>query len=286
MGSFVRNLGASLGAVALGMVAVILGSIPKDVIFAANLAYLPHLPWLIVPTAIYLWIYWRYLGGAWAPTSTSQARRKLLRANPLPIRVWFCALLAGVTGIVALVMSLRVVNRLVELPPQQFFDVSHLSLATIVAIIVVGAVVAGVVEEASFRGYMQGPIEERFGVVVAILVSGLMFAVAHLGLTAILIPYYITVAALYGVITWLTNSILPAVLLHIGGNIFSSTYLWQTGHAEWQASAVAQPLVWRTGVDQDFCLAAAYAAGSLVVTLAAYLLLAWTSRGRRAMLAP
>lgn len=62
---------------------------------------------------------------------------------------------------------------------------------------------------------------------------------AHLDFTPILLPYYVAVAAIYGMVTYLTDSILPAVVLHTGGNIYSNTDLWLRGRAEWQAPAGA-----------------------------------------------
>jgi membrane protease YdiL (CAAX protease family) len=53
-----------------------------------------------------------------------------------------------------------------------------------------------------------------------------MFAIAHLDFTLILWPYYVAVSAIYGTGTFLTNSILPAVVLHTAGNIYSNFYLW------------------------------------------------------------
>lgn len=82
---------------------------------------------------------------------------------------------------------------------------------------------------------MQGPIERRYGLPVAILITGTMFAVAHLDFTLILWPYYVAVAAIYGTVTYLTNSVLPAVVLHTGGNLYSNLDLWLHGRAEWQA---------------------------------------------------
>jgi hypothetical protein len=69
--------------------------------------------------------------------------------------------------------------------------------------------VAAIIEEAAFRGYMQGPIERHHELPVSILVTGTMFAVAHLDFTLILWPYYVAVAAIYGVVTYLTQSICP-----------------------------------------------------------------------------
>jgi len=60
---------------------------------------------------------------------------------------------------------------------------------SIVTLLLIAAPAAGIIEEAAFRGYMQGPIERRFGLLPAILITGTMFAVAHLDFTPILWPY-------------------------------------------------------------------------------------------------
>jgi len=52
-----------------------------------------------------------------------------------------------------------------------------------------------------------------------------------------LLPYYVAVTALYGVVTSLTNSILPAIILHTLGNTYSNLDLLLHGRAEWQAAS-------------------------------------------------
>ena len=126
---------------------------------------------------------------------------------------------------------------------------------------------AGIIEEAAFRGYMQGPIERRYGLLPAILITGTMFAVAHLDFTLILWPYYVAVAAIYGTVTHLTKSILPAVVLHTAGNLYSNLDLWIHGQAEWQAASVSSTLIWKTGADPAFWIAS----GGFVVVAAATL---------------
>jgi hypothetical protein len=56
-----------------------------------------------------------------------------------------------------------------------------------------------------------------------------MFAVAHLDFTLILWPCCVTVAAIYGTMTYLTDSILPSWLLHTGGSSYSNLDLWLNG---------------------------------------------------------
>ena len=230
------------------------GTIPRNIFFALNLRVVPGVPWAVPVTAIYLWIFWRYLKGKGPPESTAEERRVSLRANSVSGPVWIWALLAGGLGIVGLVLGLRVANRLILLPEQRLPDLSAVPQFTVIALLLMAAPVAGIVEEAAFRGYMQGPIEKRHGLVVAILVTGTMFAVAHLDFTPVLWPYYLAVAAIYGTVTYLTNSILPAIVLHTAGNLYSNLDLWLHGKAEWQAPGGSAQLVWKTGPDAQFWL--------------------------------
>ena len=215
-------------AVLTGAVAAAAGTVPWAVLAAANLKFFPGVPWCVPVMALYLRLLWRH------------APRTNLRANRLSEDVWGAALVAGVLGLWALVLGLNVLNRLVRLPPQQVGDMSQVPVLTVVALFAMGAVVAGFVEEASFRGYMQRPIEQRYGPVVAILVTGSVFGFAHFThpeVTLILMPYYLAVAAIYGTLAYLTNSIWPSIVLHAGGNMFVAIDFFARGQSEWQTSA-------------------------------------------------
>ena len=239
-------------AILIGMLVMLVGTIPRNIIFALNLRVVPGVPWAVPVTAIYLWIFWRYLKGEGPPKSTAEERRESLRANSVSGPVWIWTLVAGGLGIVALVLGLRVANRLVLLPEQRLPDLSAVPQFTVVALLLMAAPVAGVVEEAAFRGYMQGPIERRHGLIIAILITGTMFAIAHLDFTLVLWPYYLAVAAIYGTVTYLANSILPAIVLHTAGNLYSNLDLWLHGKAEWQAPGGSAQLIWKTGADASF----------------------------------
>ena len=275
-------------AVALGLLVMLAGTIPRNLAFAANLQLAPGVPWAVPVMAVYLWFFWRYLAGAGPPRSTAKARGESLRANRVPPRVWTWSVAAGGLGIVTLVIALRVLNRIVQLPPQQLPDLSNVPRTTVFALLLMAAPIAGIVEEAAFRGYMQGPIERRQGLPIAILVTGTMFAVAHLDFTPILWPYYVAVAAIYGIVTARADSILPAVVLHTAGNLYSNLDLLLHGQAEWQASG-ATASIWHTGVDRAFVIAVVALAVASLATWLAYRQLArsrWTSasegRSRRA----
>ena len=181
-----------------------------------------------------------------------------LRANRLSETMWSAALFAGVVGLVGVVLLLRIMSRLVMVPQQQLPDVSQIPVPTLLVILLMSAVVAGVVEEAAFRGYMQGAIERRHGPVVAILVTGTLFGLLHFThpeVTLALMPYFLAVAAVYGTLTYLTNSILPAMVLHAGGNFLSGLgVLAGQGNLE---SPPPVPLIWETGTDAAFWMSCA-----------------------------
>jgi membrane protease YdiL (CAAX protease family) len=275
-------LGIIVQAVLIGMAVVLVGTIPRNIIFAANLRYYTSVPWAVPLTAGYLWCFWRYLKGEGPPESTAEERRWSLRANRVSGRAWAWALLAGGLGIVALVLALRVVNRLVVLPQQQLPDFAQMPRATVLSLLLMAAPVAGIVEEAAFRGYMQRPIEQRYGLTVAILITGTMFAVAHLDFTLILWPYYVAVAAIYGTVTYLTKSILPAVVLHTCGNIYSNIDLWLHGQAEWQAPSGPAVLIWQSGPDASFWSSSVALLIVAAATLWAYYKLARAARPSQA----
>ena len=225
-------------AVFYGMLVMLAGTLPRNLLFAANLRYGAALPWAVPLVAIYLFAFWKYLQGAGPPADNTAWRRDSLRAFRVGGRAWCWSLVAGVLAIVALVLALKLAGRYVALPAQRLPDLSHVPASTVIALLLAAAPVAGLVEEAAFRGYMQGPIERAHGLPVAILVTGTMFAVAHLDFSPVLWPYYVAVAAIYGMVTHYAGSIVPAVVLHTGGNLYSNLDLWLHGRAEWQAAAV------------------------------------------------
>jgi ABC-2 type transport system permease protein/sodium transport system permease protein len=139
-------------------------------------------------------------------------------------------------------------------------------------------VVSGVLEEASFRGYMQAPLEQRYGPAIAIAVTSLFFALIHithgLALLAFRFPYYLAVSAVYGILAWRTGSILPGLALHSIGDAVGNVVAWRRG------PPVGRPLVWQTGPDLHFVLA-------LFVVIIFALIAAWAFRridGQRAAL--
>src|SRR5688572_27874198 len=104
-------------AVLAGVGVLLAGNLPWGALFAPlNLRVFPVAPWAIVPMAAYLWIYWRFIGGAIGSPQTALRRREWLRANAVSFRVWAMALLSGLIGYAALLTLVAIMARLVTLP--------------------------------------------------------------------------------------------------------------------------------------------------------------------------
>ena len=179
----------------------------------ANMKTTPAVPWAFVVMATLLWLAWRYLGGKGWPQSTSEARRRYLRANPVSGQAFFWALLTGGFAIIALAGLWIVLFQLIKMPPNALSDYSKYPLFTIAAFILMGSLVSPLMEEAAFRGYLQTALERRFSVPVAVAGSSFFFALGHVN-HGVLLPkltVYFLVGVTFGLMAYLTDSILPVI---------------------------------------------------------------------------
>ena len=243
-------------AVVIGLAVGLVGTVTWSRLVAANTQFLPSVPWaaaLMAPILIAYWFY--FVRGLGWPSGTADARRLGGRANRVPEHLWGPALGAGALGLVATLLLQGVLARMITLPRQQDLDPSQYPGLTVFAWLLVSALVSGIVEETAFRGYMQGGIERRHGVTTAILVTGTLFGLSHFNhpeVGIVLLPYYLAVAAVYGLLAAATNSTLPGMVLHAGGNLFSAFSFLLQGRSEWQLTASPPPTIWQVGVDTSF----------------------------------
>ncbi len=219
-----KRLPVVVRSVLIGIL-VLLGNQPPLALLLLNLQVWPVIPWSVPFAAIYLWCYWRYLHGRWWPRSTAEGRRLALRGDDISPQLWRWSLLAGGLAIASGAPLAFMAPLGVELPTALL----RLPALTAVPILLTLSAVAGMVEEAAFRGYMQGPIEQRLGPVAAILVVSAVFCLVHLPgqrITALRMLLILTASVTYGVLAHITGSILPGIVLHSTGNAFGLCLLW------------------------------------------------------------
>jgi membrane protease YdiL (CAAX protease family) len=217
-------------------------------LLVANLQTNPTIPWSVAVMALLLWLMWQYLGGRWWPRSTSEMRRRCLRARPLAGSVFAWALVAGGLSIVSLTGFWIVLLGLVKVQGNPLPNFSQYPVLTVVLVIGMASLVAATAEEAGFRGYLQGILEQKVGGPLAILIAALVMEPGH-GLTQGFawptMLFYLFVDLMFGTTAYLTNSILPSLVIHTIGLIVFFSMVWPNDSArQLVESGGAGPWFW------------------------------------------
>jgi membrane protease YdiL (CAAX protease family) len=226
-----KRLPVVVRAVLVGLAVFTVGERPPGVFFYANLQRWPTIPWSVAPIILWLWIFWQYFGGRWWPLSTAQSRAEGLAARSLSRHEWRWALVAGGLGMTSVVALHLVLSPITPPTYNVYYKLFRLvPFPTLVLLVITLSAVAGIIEEAAFRGYMQGSIERRHGPVVAIAVTTFVFVLMHFGdvqeMSAPRTLFIAVVSVMYGVLRHLTRSILPGIILHSAGDAYSIMLLW------------------------------------------------------------
>jgi len=219
--------------------------------------------------AFYLW----WAGGGGPPVTTQAVRAVAFRRGRLTSGQWVWGVMAAVAFAATVHASIVLLFRLVPFPLASFrrgYDLSFIpSLSWKWIAVVISAASAGICEETGFRGYLQRPIEQRSGALVAILVSSFFFMLLHLTkdwATIGMIPIVFGAGTLLGALAWASGSLIPCMIGHTLMDIGLFAYWW-TGIA---GDFTAQPIT-LAGVDQGFLIACAAFTISLGMVLLATL---------------
>jgi membrane protease YdiL (CAAX protease family) len=211
-------------------------------------------PWSILVMGFLLWVYWMYFSGNWGPQSSRKIREINFRAVRLSGDLWKWSLLAALFFVVIIQSGLVVTFRIMEFPADAFteeygFDAMPLWLAWL--FIIMSSLVAGICEEVGLRGYMQVPLEQRYGPARAIMIVSLVFLVIHLH-QAWAIPilfHVITISVLLGVLAYVSGSLIPSMIGHTVMDIFNFSYWWSDVAGKFDRLPIRE-----TGIDTHFIL--------------------------------
>ncbi|MEO7326687.1 MAG: type II CAAX endopeptidase family protein [Dokdonella sp.] len=245
-------------AVIVGYLVAAVGGLPPALFLLGNLKFYPSVPWLLPATSVWLWCFWQYCDGKGWPRSTAQVRKRDLRGRPLTPRVWFWSMIAGGLGMIAVDALAFLTPRIAEIPKDAFKLPAIIASCppwTLLAILLAISAVAGVVEEAAYRGYMLSPIQRRHGWPAAILITGMVFFAdhyfGHAYATFAFLPFFLAVSTLHGLLVYTTQSILPSIVLHAVADAIVIPI---------QYGVIGNPSlssVWTNGVDDSFLVTAA-----------------------------
>jgi membrane protease YdiL (CAAX protease family) len=263
---FWRRLPTWLRAIVLGL---LIAMLPANIwlLFLASLGA----PLAAILELIFLALYIWWLSGGGRPTATRAVRATAFRRRPLSAKQWTWGLLAAVCFAATVHAAIVVLFRLVPYPAAAFrqgYDLSSIpSLNLKWLVVVISAASAGICEETGFRGYLQRPMEQRYGARVAILTSSLLFTLVHLNkgwATAGMIPIVFGAGGLLGLLAWSSESLIPGMVGHTLMDVGLFAFWW-TGIA---GNFTARP-IGEAGVDRAFVVAFSVMVISLLLVLLA-----------------
>lgn len=222
--------------------------------WAVIATYIP-MPWAFLLMSALLVVYWNFFSGSWG----SQRLRKFLNENfrksHLSSKTWFWSLI-GVILIVLIEQSGLVVTfRLIEFPAERFLEeyrfLGQVPRWIAWMVVVMIATVAGICEEVGFRGYMQVPLEKRFGPVISIGIVSIVFVLVHLhqAWSGPILIHIFFISALFGAIAYYSQSLLPGIIAHIIMDIFNFAFWWSDLVGQFDKKPISA-----TGIDVHFVL--------------------------------
>ncbi len=235
--------GSLVALVAANVWPILLVSLGTPLASAAEILFL----------VFYVW----WTNGAGPPRSTRVARRSVSRAATLSPEQWTWGLFGALSFAVTVHASIVILFRLQSFPIAAFrrgYDLSFIpSVALRWLAVVISAMSAGVCEETGFRGYMQQPLEERHGPLIAILLSALVFTAFHLSkawAVPAMIPVIFGAGVLLGLLAWSSGSLIPSIVGHVLMDIGMFAYWWTGIAGDFTERPISE-----VGIDRAFLLA-------------------------------
>ena len=226
LSGFWRRVPVAIRAIVTGLLVAEVGIMT----WMASLMLVPGI-WPLVVMGVALVAFCVYFGGRGWPKATREARRERFRALKLPRAVWTWGLAAAMLFVVVAQSSFVVTFRLVEFPAERFdqgFGFDDIPPWIAWMFVVMASLAAGICEEIGFRGYMQVPLEKRYGPWVAIAITSLVFTVLHLNQAWAppLLIHLFALSALFGILAYAAGSLIPSIVAHVVLDVFNFSYWW------------------------------------------------------------
>jgi len=210
-------------------------------------------PWTILPMIIALWAYLKFFSGNWGSKNDNRTRKTHFRALKLSPSVWRWGIAAALLFVIILQASFVITFRLNDFPAEKFTAdykmLDKMPLWVAWAVLIMSSIVAGICEETGFRGYMQAPLEKKYGPVTGIIITSIIFTLIHLSHSwaSPILPHIFFASVLLGILAYKSGSLIPGIIGHSILDIFDYSIWWSdiTGGFHRQT-------IYKTGIDMHF----------------------------------
>ena len=210
-------------------------------------------PWSGLPMVFALWAYWKFFSGNFSKGKIAKIRRENFRGVKLSPKTWKWGLVAAIFFVVILQASFVITFRIREFPAAQFTSdykmLDKMPLWTAWIMLMMSSVVAGICEETGYRGFLQVPLEKKYGPASAILVTSIIFTSIHLSKAWAypIIPHIFFASVLLGILAYKSGSLIPGIIGHSILDIFDYSFWW-TGIT----GGFKKQTIFITGIDMHF----------------------------------
>jgi membrane protease YdiL (CAAX protease family) len=211
-------------------------------------------------------VYWLFFSGRLFWPATKAARRENFRETALSSATWIWGLAGALLFVVVFQYAVFTLFRLFPYPAEQFAPPSYVAqvpTALLWPLVVMASLVAGICEETGFRGYVQRPLESRYGPAAAIGITSLLFIAAHLNqawIGALFVPGLFA-SVMLSMLAYASRSLIPSMIGHAVMDVFNFGYWW------WQLlGTYNERPISETGIDLNFLVWAS----TLVISLSLF----------------
>jgi membrane protease YdiL (CAAX protease family) len=162
--------------------------------------------------------------------------RTVFRWNPISFPIILSSIFLGLGLGIVLDEVDRLIQSFFPIPEELATQIQDLmtghSSGDWILILLSSVVVAPLVEEMLFRGFLQGALERRLEITKAVLAAAFIFACIHVN------PWWfveiLILGVLLGVLTWRSGSIFPAIIVHgINNGLAIGLINTKSSHLEW-----------------------------------------------------
>jgi membrane protease YdiL (CAAX protease family) len=212
-------------------------------------------PWSILPMIVALWAYLKFFGGSWGPKKQREVRKTRFRAIKLSPFVWKWGITAAFLFVIIVQASFVITFRIIDFPAEKFTadykTLENMPLWVAWPVLIMSSIVAGVCEETGFRGYLQVPIEKKYGPSMGIIITSVIFMLIHLSHSwaSPILPHIFFASVLLGILAYKTGSLIPGIIGHSILDIFDYSVWWSD-----ISGGFHKQTIFKTGIDIHFII--------------------------------